>query len=71
MRNDWMEILEINRNDEERQSLVNDRIWWDEVMEAREGVRCIMCESYIYRKDSKRINGYTVCNECVEIHGMK
>ena len=71
MPNEWMECLEINRNDDERQSLVKDKLWWDEVMEARENVKCAICSSYVYRKDSKRINGYTVCNECVEIHGMK
>ena len=68
---EWMDLLDINRNDEERHSLVKDSLWWDEVQIARENVRCIMCEAYIYRKDSKRINGYTVCNQCIERHGMK
>ena len=63
--NEWMDCLEINQNDEERQSLIRDADLF------ADGVRCIMCESYIYKRDSQRINGYTVCNECVEIHGMK
>ena len=68
---EWMECQEINQNDDERQSLVKDKLWYDEMMEARENVKCIMCDAYIYRKDSKRINGYTVCNQCAERHGMK
>jgi len=68
---EWMDLLDINRNDEERHSLVKDSLWWDEVQIARENVKCIMCDAHVYRKDSKRINGYTVCNECVERHGMK
>ena len=71
MRNEWLENMYSNRMDEERQSLVKDKLWYDEMMEARENVKCIMCDAHVYRKDSKRINGYTVCNECVERHGMK
>ena len=69
--NEWMANLDINHNEDERQSLVKDKYWFDEMMEARENVKCIMCDAYIYRKDSQRINGYIVCNECVKAHDMK
>ena len=70
MPNEWMECLEINRNDDERQSLVKDKLWWDEVMEARENVKCAICSSYVYRKDSKRVDNITACNECITKHGL-
>ena len=68
---EWMDLLDINRNDEERHSLVKDSLWWDEVQIARENVRCAMCSSYVYREDSVRINNITICKQCQKGHGMK
>ena len=31
--NEWMDCLDINRNDEDRQSLVKDKLWYDEMMQ--------------------------------------
>ena len=70
MRNEWMECQDINRNDDERQSLVKDKLWYDEVMEPRENVKCAICSSYVYRKDSKRVDNITACNECITKHGL-
>jgi len=71
MRNEWLENMYSNRMDEERQSLVKDKLWYDEVMESRENVRCAMCSSYVYREDSVRINNITICKQCQKGHGMK
>ena len=67
---EWMDCLDINRNDEDCQSLVKDKYWFDEVMEARENVKYAICSSYVYRKDSKRVDNITVCNECITKHGL-
>jgi len=67
---EWMANLEINQNDDERQSLVKDKLWYDEMMEARENVKCAICSSYVYRKDSKRVDNITACNECITKHGL-
>ena len=64
---EWMDNLDINRNDDERQSLVKDA---DLIAESRENVRCSLCGAYAYRKDSKRVDNITVCNECITKHGL-
>ncbi len=69
--NEWMSNFYSNQQDEDRESLIKDADRYDEVMESRENVRCIMCEAHVYRKDSERINGYIVCKACVKAHDMR
>jgi len=65
--NEWMAGFYINQQDEDRQSLIKDA---DLIAEGRENVRCSFCGSYVYRKDSKRVDNITVCNICIDLHKL-
>ncbi len=69
--NEWMENFYSNQQDDCDRDLINDARHYDEIIAGRENVRCSMCGSYVFRKDTKRIEGYNFCKICIKEYKVK